>query len=57
MLEFLTELENIEIFPVTFLRCDSTTDVFPVISKVLGTLTESICGGVSFRYGRGYVLE
>ena len=39
VLDFLTELQNAE---------DSTTDVFPIISKILGTLTENICGGVSF---------
>ena len=50
VLDFLTELQNTEISPVTLLRSDSTTDAFPVISKILGTLTENICGGVSFRY-------
>ena len=47
VLDFLTELQNAEISPVTLLS-DSTTDVFPIISKILGTLTENICGGVSF---------
>ena len=50
VLDFLTELQNTEISPVTLLRSDSTTDTFPVISKILGALTENICGGVSFRY-------
>ena len=50
VLDFLTELQNTEIYPVTLLRSDSTTDAFPVISKILGTLTENICGEVSFRY-------
>ena len=50
MLDFLTELQNAEVSPVTLLRSDSTTDVFLVISKILGTLTENICGGVSFRH-------
>ena len=50
VLDFLTELQNAEISPVTLLRSDSTTDAFPVISKILGTLTENIGGGVSFRY-------
>ena len=36
VLEFLTELQNAEIFPVTLLRSDSTTDAFSVISKILG---------------------
>ena len=48
VLEFLTELQNAEIYPVTLLRSDSTTDASPVISKILGTLTEKVCGGVSF---------
>ena len=50
VLEFLIELQNAEISPVTLLRSDSTTEAFPVISKILGTLTKNICGGVSFRY-------
>ena len=49
VLEILTELQNAEIYPVTLLRSDSTTDAFPVISKILGTLTEKVCGSVSFR--------
>ena len=50
VLDFLTELQNAEISPVTLLRSDSTTDAFPVISKILETLTENTCGGVSFQY-------
>ena len=42
VLEFLTELENAEICPVTLLRSDSTTDAFQVISKVIGILTENV---------------
>ena len=49
VLEFLTELQNAEIYPATLLRSDSTTDAFPVISKVLRRLTENVSGGVSFR--------
>ena len=49
VLEFLIELQNAEIYPVTLLGSDSTTDAFPVILKILGTLTEKVCGGVSFR--------
>ena len=41
VLDFLTELQNTEIYPVTLPRSDSTTDAFPVISKILGTLTET----------------
>ena len=48
VLEFLTELQSTEIYLVILLRSDSTTDAFPVISKILGTLTEKVCGGVSF---------
>ena len=46
--EFLTDLQNAEICPVTLLRSDSNTDAFPVISKVIGTLIENVCSGVSF---------
>ena len=49
VLEFLTELQNAKIYPVTIPRSDSTTDAFPVISEILGILTEKVCGGVSFR--------
>ena len=49
MLETLAALQNAEIYPVTLLRSDFTTDAFPVISKILGTLTENVCGSVSFR--------
>ena len=45
---YMAELQNAEIFPVTSLRGDSTTDAFPAISKILGTLTRNICGEVSF---------
>ena len=48
VLEFLTELQNAKIYPVTLPRSDSTTDAFPVISEILGTLTEKVCSGVSF---------
>ena len=48
VLEFLAELQNAEISPVTLLRGDYTTDTFPAISKILGTLTRNICDGVSF---------
>ena len=37
-LEFLTELQNTEISPVTLLWSDSTTDAFRVNSKLSGTL-------------------
>ena len=50
VLGFLTELENVEIYPVTLLISNSTTDAFLVISKILGTLTEKVCGAVNFRY-------
>ena len=50
VLEFLAELQNTEISPVTLLRSDSTTDAFPVTSKILGTLTQNICDGASFWY-------
>ena len=50
VLEVLTELQNTEVSPVTLLRSDSTTDAFPVISKIFGKLTENICGGVSLWY-------
>ena len=50
VLDFLTKLQNAEISPVTLLRSDFTTDSFPAISKILGTLTENICVGVSFQY-------
>ena len=48
VLEILTELQNAEIYPVTLLRSDSTTGAFLVISKILVTLTEKVCGSVSF---------
>ena len=48
VLEFLTELQNAEIYPVTLIRSDSNTDAFPVISKVVGTLIGNVYSGVSF---------
>ena len=42
VLEFLTELQNAEIYPVALLRSDSTTDAFQVTSKVIGILTENV---------------
>ena len=48
VLEFLAELQNAEISPVALLRTDFTTDIFPTISKLPGTLTRNNCGGVSF---------
>ena len=48
VLEFLTELQNTEIYPVTLIRSDSNTDAFPVISKVIGTLIGNVYSGVSF---------
>ena len=47
VLEFLAELQNAEISPVALLRTDFTTDTFPTISKLPGTLTRNNCGGVS----------
>ena len=49
VLEFLTELQNAEIYPVTLIRSDSNTDAFPVISKVVGTLIGNVYSGVSFQ--------
>ena len=48
ILMHVLELQNAEIYPVTLLRSDSITDASTVVSKILGTLTEKVCGGVTF---------
>ena len=48
MLEISAKLQNAEISPVTLLKSVSIIDAHPTISKILGTLTENFCNGVSF---------
>ena len=40
-------LQNAEISPITLLKCVSITEAHPAITKIIGTLTENICSGVS----------
>ena len=51
----MTDLQNVEISPVTLLKGDSTTGVLPAILKTLGKLTgvksvfSGVFSGVSFQ--------
>ena len=40
-------LQNAEISPITLLKSVSITEAHLTITKIIGTLTESICSGVS----------
>ena len=57
MLEVLTELQITEISPETLIKSVFITNVFQVLLKILGTLTENICGGVSFQNSYKCVIE
>ena len=48
VLEISAKLQNAEFFPVAFLKSVSFTDVYPTISKILGTLTGNFSSAVSF---------
>ena len=54
LLEFLTELQNTEVF-FTLLKSDCTTDALTAISKILGACKGNNCGGVSFGYSYGWL--
>ena len=47
---FPTEMWNADISSVTLLKRDSTIETFQVVLKILGTLVENICRGVSFQF-------
>ena len=47
LFEISTKLQNAEIFLVTLLKSASIIASHPIISKILGTLAENICGGFS----------
>lgn len=57
MLEVLTELQITEISPETLRKSVFITNVFQVLLKILGTLTENICGRVSFQNSHKCVIE
>ena len=40
-------LQNAEISPITLLKSVSITEAHLTITKIIGTLTENICSGVS----------
>ena len=50
VMEFSTELQNAEIFPVSLLKNDSTTDILRVILKIHGTVRGKYFDQVSFQY-------
>ena len=54
LLEFLTELQNTEVF-FTLLKSDCTTDALTAISKILGAYKGNTCDGVSFCYSYSWV--
>ena len=54
LLEFLTELQNTEVF-FTLLKSDCTTDALTAISKILGAYKGNTCGGIRFCYSCRWV--
>ena len=50
LIEFSTELQNVETSLATLLKKGSIANHFPAILKSLLTLTKSICGGADFQY-------
>ena len=54
LLEFLTELQNTEVF-FTLLKSDCTTDALTAISKILGAYKGNTCGGISLRCSHRWV--
>ena len=50
VLVFPTEMWNADISSVTLLKRDFTIETFQVVLKILGTLVENICRGVSFQF-------
>ena len=49
-MDFSTELQNAEIFPISLLKSDSTTDILRAILKIHGTLRGNYFSRVSFQY-------
>ena len=50
VMEFSTELQNTEFFPVSLLKNDSTTDILRATLKIHGTVRGNYFGRVSFQY-------
>lgn len=49
LLDFSTEWQHVKV-SVTLLKRDSTIETFQVVLKILETLVENICHGVSFQF-------
>ena len=54
VIEFLTELHNVEISPVTLLKSNSTKEALLAIFCKIRKLTGNISGEVSFQYSYRY---
>ena len=50
VIEFKTNLQNVETFLITLIKSHSFAEALSTVLKILRTLTRNICSGFTFHY-------